>query len=113
MSNHVIPELDGLLKTVPPNRRQVLRRLLGAAGALAVLPRTTLLALEQPGGGVRARVAAAEAKAAAKGRAAADPAVAPRETGLETAAARGTGRATAAAKAKGRAGHSLTTKRSQ
>ena len=49
MSNHTINELDGLLKTVPPNRRQALRRLLGAAGALAVLPRTTLLALEQRG----------------------------------------------------------------
>ena len=47
MSNHTINELDGLLKTVPPNRRQALRRLLGAAGALAVLPRTTLLALER------------------------------------------------------------------
>ena len=51
MSNHVLNELDGLLKTVPPNRRQALRRVLGAVGALALLPRTTLLALEQRGDG--------------------------------------------------------------
>lgn len=51
MSNQGNNELDGLLKAVPPNRRQVLMRLLGAAGALAVLPRTTLLAQEPPGGG--------------------------------------------------------------
>jgi len=68
MSNHVTNELDGLLKTVPPNRRLALRRLLGAAGALAVLPRTTLLALEPRGGGGQGKGGGRPGDGSGKGR---------------------------------------------
>ncbi len=46
MSKEVRNKIDALLKDVPTGRRQALRRLLMGAGALALLPSSTLLALE-------------------------------------------------------------------
>ena len=50
MSREITTKLDTLLQGVPTSRRQALRRLLAGAGALALLPSSTLLAqAPQPG----------------------------------------------------------------